>query len=272
MIRVYNGHGTSEMAPQIITDRFNMHRHNAKTINEYEIKKSNFAENTSILVFGGQSVTQFKEALGDNGIYAIKSYVENGGHYLGICAGGYFGATNIDFTGQSNNGEIYKKQANGLGFFNGIAKGSITEITPTYFTGMTNSASVISISTNQDKIKYNTLYWGGPQFAPHNNDNAKEKTRILSSFHTATHQDIIMGVQCDVGTKGGKATLLGYHPEVSQKNINKWVMPSESIERYTQSLYEDSHVTTSDTYPVDAAFTFLLYQLGLKEAPTLQKN
>lgn len=266
MIRVYNGYGASELAQQTIAQRFNHHRIKACSISAEKIKASEFQKDTDILVFGGKSVTQFKQALGEQGLDAIKTYVENGGHYLGICAGGYFGAKQIDFVGRETNGDLYTKQAKGLGFFNGIAKGSLTEVASPY-TGTADSAEIMTIATHKDSIKYQTLYWGGPQFIP-NNEHPKKDTRILSHFNTATGDNLIMGVQCDVGDKGGKATLLGYHPEVSDDNIKRWVLPSGHFNQHSQKLYERLHYSTSaDTYSVNAAFTFLLYQLGLRDEP-----
>jgi biotin--protein ligase len=265
MIKVYNGYGTSAIAPRLLIDRFNKHGHTACSVNHHRIKNGISPKDTKILAFGGQSVTQFKEALGQEGLQNIQSYVQNGGHYLGICAGGYFGADHIDFTGQNDDGTLYTKNANGLGFFNGLAQGSITDIAEP-FSGKTNSSAVITISTVQDQIKYKTLYWGGPEFIP---DQTKQNIRILSHFKAANSRKLIMGVQCPVGDKGGRATLLGYHPEVSQANIKQWILPNEHVAKHSQALYDNIHEAPSNSYPVDSAFTFLLHQLGLK--PTNKK-
>ncbi len=156
MIRVYNGYGTSAIAPRILIERFNQHRYDACGITAGDIKQGLNTQTTKILAFGGQSVTQFKQALGDKGLSEIKNYVANGGHYLGICAGGYFGATQINFQGQHPDGTPYTKSANGLGFFNGLAQGSITDIAQPY-SGKTDSAVVIDVTTAQDQISYKTL-------------------------------------------------------------------------------------------------------------------
>lgn len=46
----------------------------------------------SLLVMPGGSAYEIQDALGANGKAAITSYLNNGGSYLGFCAGGYYGA------------------------------------------------------------------------------------------------------------------------------------------------------------------------------------
>ncbi len=54
-------------------------------------------DNTAMLAFGGGYDRGFIEALGVKGMRKIKEYVVQGGSYLGICAGGYFGCRHIEF-------------------------------------------------------------------------------------------------------------------------------------------------------------------------------
>lgn len=263
MIKIYAGHGTSKIAPTLMKKRFEAHNHVASLIDANQLRKGLSPDNTSLLIFGGQSVTQFKEALSQQGIKAIKDYVYNGGHYVGICAGGYFGAQEIDFTGQDlNSGDLYKKQAQGLGFFSGLASGSLTEIAATPFTGMSDSVAVPTLETGQQKIPFKSLYWGGPQFImPDKSTNP----RILSTFKSATGTEIIMGVQCKVGENGGKATLLGYHPEISVQNIKKWILPEETLTNHTAPINKAILLESEHTFGIDYAFTIFRNQLGLTE-------
>lgn len=52
---------------------------------------------TSLLVIGGGYDLGFIHALGDDGTKTIRDYVHNGGRYLGLCAGGYFGCDYVEF-------------------------------------------------------------------------------------------------------------------------------------------------------------------------------
>jgi len=59
---------------------------------------------------------------GSNGT-VIKSFVSNGGVYLGLCAGAFYAMTHIEYTDQKN---ITTKRDTPFGFINGTAIGPVT--------------------------------------------------------------------------------------------------------------------------------------------------
>lgn len=254
MIRIYNGFGTSRIAPTLLKERFNEQGLMSAFINHDDIKAGHFIDTTNLLIFAGQSVTQFKESLGKTGLENIKDYVRQGGQYLGICAGGYFGAKETYFKGLDKKKGLYTISSDGLGFFDGLAKGSLTEISKTPFTGMSNSAAVITLKTF-DGIDFKTLYWGGPQFIVDKNDL---RTKVISQLQQHNKPPLNLGIQCDIGQDGGRATLLGYHPEITKVSLKRWVLPDESIVRNTKNLNQQARIQN-----VDHAFGILLQHLNL---------
>lgn len=263
MIRVYNGEGSSRTGSQLLVKRFAMSGLRATYINETEIQSGLDLEETKLLVFSSLSVTGFKKGLGETGTNNIKSYVEQGGHYLGICAGGYFGAEEIYFKGKDYlTQEPYQKQAEGLGFFKGVAIGSLTEITNTAFTGMTDSAAVIQLTTLNNNC-FDSLYWGGGRFITEADNETPVK--ILSLYQPPRQsRPFVMGVQCDVGSQQGKATLLGYHPEVGKNDLRNWILPIEDLSEHTHRIFQQAFSNNTPTN-IDNSFDILLGQIGLKE-------
>ncbi|MHC4403571.1 MAG: BPL-N domain-containing protein [Planctomycetota bacterium] len=73
----------------------------------------------AIVMPGGWSVFQ-KTTAGNSGLDAIRSFVENGGRYLGVCAGAYLAAKDVRWQGRTYPYPLI--------LFDGIAEGSLPEI------------------------------------------------------------------------------------------------------------------------------------------------
>lgn len=196
-------------------------------IDHHEIRSrtSQWQDSTDMLVFSGGGVTGFKEALQEDGLNAIKAYVSEGGHYLGMCAGAYFGAAQIDFTGHDWQSKTsYKKQSNGLSFFDGIAKGSVDAIAPLYDgTSATCRAIDVTLSVNtSDRRASKTartasvFYGGGPEFLL-SDDAPLTEAQIISRYILDDGGRIPAGISCPVGK--GHALLLSWHADLNSTYI-----------------------------------------------------
>jgi len=73
-----------------------------------------------LLVMPGGADIPYHEALQGAGNQNIKQFVESGGHYLGICAGGYYGGQKVEF---DLGGPLEVNQNRELGFFPGVVQG-----------------------------------------------------------------------------------------------------------------------------------------------------
>ncbi len=216
-IRIYNGDKSSPISLQILIDRFADNGLAAAPIDQHEINESDaWMDETDLLVFTAGSVTEFKSTLGPEGIQRVKDFVhEQGGTYFGICAGGYFGAETIDFKGLT-----FQKRADGLGFFNVLARGALSDVAGVAYSGNADSAAVIDVFHDSSALKYKSLYWGGPQFLlKARNPLVKSFGRINSPDKRATY---VMGVHGPVGTRGGYAFLLGHHPEINAAMLPRY--------------------------------------------------
>lgn len=87
------------------------------------IKNTAWEENTVLLVMpGGQDLPYVRRLQGicNN---RIKSFVKNGGSYLGICAGAYYASSKVEFAKDDPKLEVIGNRE--LGFFKGIASGPV---------------------------------------------------------------------------------------------------------------------------------------------------
>lgn len=78
-------------------------------------------QDTSLLIMPGGADLYNCEKLNGEGNRIIRDYVAQGGSYLGICAGAYYGCSSLDW----NHGEIDDPRE--LGFFHGQAVGPVYE-------------------------------------------------------------------------------------------------------------------------------------------------
>ncbi|MBX3719698.1 MAG: hypothetical protein KF898_08630 [Parachlamydiales bacterium] len=80
----------------------------------------NWEESAALLIIPGGRDIFYHAALDGAGTERIRRYVENGGKYLGICAGAYFACKAIEF---EKGGALEVCADRSLQFFPGIAKG-----------------------------------------------------------------------------------------------------------------------------------------------------
>lgn len=78
-------------------------------------------EKVSLFIMPGGRDLPYHRDLDGKGTDHIRAYVEQGGGYLGICAGAYFASAKIEF---EKGGELEICESRSLRFFSGIAKGS----------------------------------------------------------------------------------------------------------------------------------------------------
>lgn len=111
----------------------------------------------AIVMPGGWSVFE-KVTAGNTGLDAIRTFVENGGRYLGVCAGAYLAAKDVLWQGHT-----YPYP---LVLFDGIAEGSLPEVA-----GWPKAGGVrvkVTAAGRRRGIgladKHDFLYKGGPKF------------------------------------------------------------------------------------------------------------
>jgi len=95
-----------------------------KTVDARDIVESDeWHRNALVLVMPGGADVPYCRKLNGRGNDSIRSYVENGGSYLGLCAGAYYGCSRVEFEVEDPVLEVQGERE--LGFFEGSGRGSV---------------------------------------------------------------------------------------------------------------------------------------------------
>lgn len=207
-------------------------------INSKIINDSDWESDTALLIFPGGRDIYYHNALKGKPNKRIKSFVKKGGSYLGICAGGYYGASSIEFE------KGYPLEVVGdreLGFFPGVAVGSA------YGPNLFNYENENGSRASKIKCLFQngglaTSYFnGGCKFSGAKNyDNVK----ILANYFDIEDNPAAI-VECKVNK--GCAILSGVHFEydllhfakISNKNIVIELLPQiQQLEKARQILFK----------------------------------
>ena len=92
------------------------------TVTSDQILKEPWTSSCALLVFPGGADLGYCRTLNGEGNRRIKQYVQLGGSYLGLCAGGYYGCSRCEFeVGGAKGMEVVGERE--LGFFPGTCRG-----------------------------------------------------------------------------------------------------------------------------------------------------
>lgn len=158
-------------------------------------------DNPNAFVMPGGASRYKANKLNGAGNAAIKRYVQNGGTYMGICAGAYYACANTVWAAGTANEII---TPNELAFFNGDAVGPIKQFSAAHSRDGSD-ARIVTLNTNGATTP--ALYWGGAQFVPH----ADAAYTVHATFTDITENNaaIISGT-----TAEGKWLLVSPHIEI----------------------------------------------------------
>lgn len=165
-------------------------------------------EMADLFIMPGGADLPYCKKLNGKGNENIKAYVEDGGTYLGICAGAYYGCRGIEFhKGRSD--EISGPRE--LAFVDGVAYGSLPELAPHY--DLTLKTAAAANITLPDGSNIPAFYHGGPTF----------RLRGHDTIVHATYTDIpgMPPAIIEEEFGDGRVILSGVHLEVSADDIAK---------------------------------------------------
>lgn len=208
---------------------------------------------TALLIIPGGADIPYVKALNGIGNQKIKSYVEKGGSFLGICAGSYYGGGFVDFA----KGTALEVQGNReLSFFPGIVRGPI--LAP-YDYGSESGARAAKITWQapigfHKNTSFTVYYNGGGYFV---DANTKNQTNILASYDS--EGEIAAIVECLVGS--GRVILSGVHIEYDPNLLN-------DADDNLQPIISDLKIHNSKRVHLIA---HLLNRLNLKCSLSIQK-
>lgn len=171
-------------------------------LNAEQIIAGNWQKEVDLIAIGGGADVPYHNKLSGKGCKSISSFVEQGGLYLGICAGAYFGCQAIQFDKDGPQEVIEKRE---LGFFPGMATGpAYTD--PPYDATSQSSAQIPPILWFDETV-LPVYFNGGCLFV---DAHLQENVSILARYIDLPKEPAA-AVLCQKGK--GYALLCGTHPE-----------------------------------------------------------
>ncbi len=201
-ILVYGGEGVSTFSLSETLKTLREISDNVEVVDHLFLNEKEWEKDTKLIVFPGGRDIPYDRNLKGKGTTKIRNFVEEGGSYLGICAGAYFGAHEVAFE-KGTALEVHENRD--LNFFPGTAFGTLyPHANFSYESEAGTHPSEISYKNQSLYLYYN----GGCAFK----DAQKfPNVKILASFRDAQDQPAI--IHCTVGK--GNVILSGVHFEVS---------------------------------------------------------
>lgn len=221
-ILIYSGEGVSPFSLAETLRTFRGISSNVEAVDHTILNETDWEEKTKLLVFPGGRDIPFDRNLKGKGTKKIRTFVENGGSYLGICAGAYFACKEVIFE-KGTPIEVHEKRE--LAFFPGAAIGTLYPEIPFSYTDQT-SLHPAHISFENDSLYL--YYNGGCTFK---NPEGYKSVAVLARYLDADLQSAI--IHCKVGK--GNAILSGVHFEICLKALQKEGASSTAIDPLQQS-------------------------------------
>lgn len=121
-------------------------------------------QDKGILVMPGGADLPYCQQLNGIGNDNIRQFISSGNIYIGICAGGYYGARDIEFVGQSSKKSYEINGARELALFSGTAIGSMREFTDDQLYDETVKSKAMVTLDYADGQQDEVYYHGGACF------------------------------------------------------------------------------------------------------------
>lgn len=259
-IRVYNGGGASvQGTPRLVERLKNNLDANVLTIGSEEISASMaWAELTDVIIFGAWTVRGFKKALGQQGLTNLYNAVaDKGVTYGGVCAGAAFAASKNKSSivyDIIEDGKRKKLLGEGIGFYEGYARGPIKAITGNNgaFQDTIDDIHVIDVVRTKDGTTHKAAYWSGPMLIPF------ERGSLRGVFQTTSYFKDTEVPLSMVGTHGhGRVVLYSFHPEITMWNWRGWIKASNP------NIFQQAKLNQMDACLNGEAFNYFIDDLGL---------
>lgn len=210
-ITIYSGPGTdqeslSQMIRSLQTE-LPLKKYLIRKIGAREVALGGWRKSTEVFVIpGGRDLFYLRDLQGEAAVQ-ISQFVEEGGVYLGICAGAYFAASAIEFE-KGEPHQILGKRP--LQFFPGIARGPAYGNNK-YAVDSHRGVEAALISWEQSFCR---VYFNGGCFFP--SAESFSTVTVLSRYVEVESEPAAI-ILCTVGK--GKAVLSGVHPEYSLPHL-----------------------------------------------------
>ncbi|KAI5196385.1 biotin holocarboxylase synthetase [Aureobasidium subglaciale] len=190
------------------------------------VLKEPWTASCALFVMPGGADVGYCRTLNGEGNRKISAYVNKGGAYLGLCAGGYYACKRCEFEAGKKGMEVCGDRE--LGFYPGICRGLAF---PGFVYHSEAGARAAELSVNKEALStvggavpetFRSYYNGGGVFV----DAEKYKdqgVQILASYTERLHIESGQGAAAVVYRKVGEGSvvLTGPHPEFAAVNLTK---------------------------------------------------
>ena len=230
---VYDDTGVSQISVQsaLVTFKDKLSKHKVSTVQTLSSQdildgklsdKLSNATGIGILIMPGGADLPYCKKLNGRGNDLIREFISKGNIYIGICAGGYYGARDIQFSGlHYEKGHKIGYDINGsreLAFFAGTAIGSIATLTNEQLYDETVASKAI-VTIDYTNGQQNEMYYhGGAYFV----GDADAVFRVVATYSDGNNA-VISG---DVGQ--GKYLLSGVHFELCPDVYKRYAIEQAS--------------------------------------------
>lgn len=222
---IYAGPGTEPQGPKRISKLFERSGLPVpKIVNSAELLITHLKSKAiSLLIMPGGRDIPYQKAFKGEPNRIIREFVKEGGNYLGVCAGAYYGCSEIIF---EKDGPLEVLEQRELCFFPGAAVG------PAYGPNKFSYYRPTGVCIAQLGA-YDVLFHGGCAF--HNAHLYQNEIHILARYEDIPEKPAAV-VGCRVGK--GKAILCGVHPEMEAEDLHPETPDYERVKNMLQEGYD----------------------------------
>jgi glutamine amidotransferase-like uncharacterized protein len=209
-VLIYSDEGVEKIPLDHTTDLLSsLGGHTVRHITAADIIKGNIPSATDLFVMPGGADRFYAEKLNGAGNGVLRDFVEDGGTYLGICAGGYYGGASLIFGAGT---DIEVSDTRELAFFPGCVKGPAF---PGFVYNSHEGAHAAQISGVLCDTPLPIYFNGGGYF---DKATSFDNVEVLAQFSELKDSPAAV-VSCDVGK--GKAMLSSVHFEYNPEKLDK---------------------------------------------------
>ncbi len=198
-VALYSGSGSWAENVNILKEFFDSYAIEYVLVDEQYVIEPGLNEQTEIIIFPGGGAADYRYEISNHD--SIRNFVENGGLFIGFCAGAYYAADIFIWEGTEYN---YP-----LELFSGSSVGPLT--------GQIGWGEQALLKLNPDHPanesfdhELDIYYFDGPYFIPHDSDEVDAGTiKILAHYDVNDQPAVIAGRFGE-----GGYLLFGPHPEM----------------------------------------------------------